>query len=124
MNQTFIIQDLKSDKGEVQDARAVGPSASGGGTIQVDVEGTETTIIPEADHLYRCGELTSFTISNPPARGAYCIIFSSGATPTYITIPASVKGLESFTTAANTRYEINVLDSYALVKGWPLEVSA
>lgn len=95
-----------------------------GGLRAAAVSGTSPSITPVAGTCYDCGSLTSLTVSNPPARGAYCIIFSSGATPTYTTIPASVKGLESFAAAANTRYEINVLDSYALVKGWPLEVSA
>lgn len=87
------------------------------------VSGATPTITPANNTIYECGELTSLTISNPPATGSYSIVFTSGSTATTTTIPATVKGLESFTAAANTRYEINVLDNYALVAGWVVSTS-
>ena len=84
----------------------------------VEVSGTTPTIIPEANTIYSCGELTSLTISNPPASGAYSIVFTSGSTATETTFPSSILGLEDFAAEANTIYEINVLDNRAVVGSW------
>lgn len=84
----------------------------------VTVEGTDPTINPADNTIYNCGELTSLTITNPPASGAYSIVFTSGATATTTTIPATILGLEDFAPEANTMYEINVLDNRAVVGSW------
>jgi hypothetical protein len=84
----------------------------------VEVTGTTPTITPAANTIYNCGELTSLTISNPPATGAYSIVFTSGSTATSTTIPATILGLENFSAEANTLYEINVLDNRAVVGSW------
>jgi len=84
----------------------------------VEVSGTTPTIYPVANTIYNCGELTSLTITNPPATGAYSIVFTSGSTATTTTIPATILGLESFAAEANTLYEINVLDNRAVVGSW------
>ncbi len=86
----------------------------------VTVEGSTPTIEPAANTIYKCGELTSLTISNPPATGAYVIKFTSGSTATTTTIPASIIFPEAFAAEANTRYEINVEDGYAVAVGWPV----
>lgn len=87
-----------------------------------DVSGSTPTIIPEADTVYNCGEVTSLTISNPPATGAYSVVFTSGATATVTTFPATILGLEDFAAEANTLYEINVLDSRAVIGSWAVSV--
>lgn len=84
----------------------------------VTVSGTTPTITPIRNRIYNCGELTSLTISNPTATGAYSVIFTSGSTATVTTFPASILGLEDFAAEANTIYEINVLDNRALVGSW------
>lgn len=84
----------------------------------VTVSGTTPTIEPQANTIYTCGELTSLTITNPPATGAYSIVFTSGATATVTTFPASILGLEDFAAEANTIYEINVLDNRAVIGNW------
>lgn len=87
-------------------------------TIDVYPEGSDVEISPQVQRLYKCGTLTSLTISNPTASGAYSIVFTSGATPTVTTIPATILGLEDFAAEANTLYEINVLDNRAVVGSW------
>lgn len=82
------------------------------------VSGTTPTITPAANTTYQCGELTSLTISNPPATGAYSIVFTSGSTATTTTIPSTILGLENFSAEANTMYEINVLDNRAVIGKW------
>lgn len=88
----------------------------------VEVSGTTPTITPAANTIYNCGELSSLTVSSSPASGAYSIVFTSGATPTVTSFPASILGLESFASAANTLYEINVLDNRAVVGSWAVSV--
>jgi hypothetical protein len=70
-------------------------------------------ITPEANTIYNCGELTSLTISNPPATGKYSVIFFSGATAT------TTVGIENFVAEANKRYKITVEDNYATYDSWP-----
>lgn len=82
------------------------------------VSGATPTITPVDHHTYKCGTLTSLTISSPPATGEYTIVFTSGATATTTTIPSTILGLESFAASANTLYEINVLDNRAVVGSW------
>lgn len=86
------------------------------------VSGATPSITPTANHFYKCGTLTSLTISNPPATGSYSIVFTSGSTATTTTIPSSILGLESFAPEANTMYEINVLDNRAVVGSWEVSV--
>ena len=90
------------------------------GTIQQTVSGTTPTITPAANTVYNCGELTNLPISTPTASGAYSIVFTSGATPTVTTFPATILGLEDFAAEANTAYEINVLDNKAVVGSWAM----
>lgn len=87
----------------------------------VTVSGSTPSITPEDNHIYKCGELDSLTITDPPATGAYTVIFASGSTATVATIPATVifPGSGSLTVEADTRYEINVMDGYATVQTWP-----
>lgn len=82
-------------------------------TSTESVSGTTPTITPEANTIYQCGELTSLTISNPPATGKYSIVFYSGATPT------TTVGIENFAAEANKRYKITVEDNYATYDSWP-----
>jgi hypothetical protein len=84
----------------------------------VTVSGTTPTVTPVINTIYQCGELASLTVNNPPMTGAYSIVFTSGATATTTTIPATILGLEDFAAEANTLYEINVLDNRAVVGSW------
>lgn len=90
-------------------------------TTTVTVSDAAAAITPVAGRKYKCtaAALTSLTITDPPASGSYVITFVSGSTPTTTTIPVSVIFPEAFAPAANTRYEINVEDGYAVAVGWP-----
>lgn len=84
--------------------------------------GASVTITPADNTIYKCGTLDSLTITNSPVSGAYCIVFTSSATPTVTTFPATILGLENFAAEANTLYEINVLDNRAVVGSWAVSV--
>lgn len=87
-------------------------------TVVTDLGSSSITLAPQDNTEYNYGELSSLTITNPPSIGAYSIVFTSGATATTTTIPATILGLENFVTEANTLYEINVLDNRAVVGSW------
>lgn len=111
--------------GQMTPAQAVRTRENLGAAVADMVEtvtGTTPTIEPAANTIYNCGELASLTISNPPATGAYSIVFTSGGTATTTTIPATILGLEDFAAEANTIYEINVLDNRAVVGSWAVSV--
>ena len=112
----YAVQSFRSDRGEVAACRVLKP---GGEDLRTEVlSGTELTLKPEPGTLYRCGELRSLTLTDPPASGAWMLVFGSGETPTETAIPDSVLGLEDFAAASGAVYEINVLDGRALVSGW------
>lgn len=85
----------------------------------VEVSGTTPTIEPQANTIYNCGELTALTVTAITNPGDFIIRFTSGATPTTTNFPASMVFPEAFSAEANTRYEINVSNGYALAVGWP-----
>lgn len=86
--------------------------------IVVTVSGTTPTITPANNTIYNCGEVTSLTISNPTATGAYSIVFTSGSTATDLSIPPALKMPDGFSVEANRLYEINVLANRATIGSW------
>ena len=89
----------------------------------VSVSGTTPTIQGEAGTYYICGEVSTLTIT-PPATGIIDVIFSSGTTPTVLTVsPPSnmqMKWVNDFDTTAlepDTVYEINILNGNLGVVG-------
>lgn len=94
---------------------------SGGGMNIVNLSGTQITQVGADNTFYVCGELTELTFT-APAVGITMIRFTSGTTPTVLT----VNGVTSWmfdndpTTAsleANKTYDINVLNGVGVV-GW------
>ncbi len=88
----------------------------------VIASGSEAVIVPEVNTVYRCGTLTSLTITNPPAAGSWSVVFTSGAVATSTTLPANIFGLEEFAALKNTLYEVNVLDNRAVIGSWAVQV--
>lgn len=84
----------------------------------VAISGTTPTITPEDNAIYNCGEVERLTISNPTATGDYSIVFTSGSTPTDLSIDPAIKMPDGFSVEANKRYEINVSNSWAVVGSW------
>lgn len=87
----------------------------------VTVSGTTPTITGKAGIRYICGEVSTLSIT-PPASGIIDVIFTSGSTPTVLTVPSTVKFPEWFdptSLVANTVYEINIADGvYGAVMTW------
>ena len=88
-------------------------------TTVTDLSSTSITLASAADNTeYNYGELSALTISSIPASGWFSVVFDSGSTPTVLTVPNTMIMPDSFAVEANTRYEINCKDGYALVAGW------
>ena len=80
------------------------------------VSGTTPTIAAKAGVRYICGEVATLGIT-VPATGCIDVVFTSGSTPTVLTItpPTGVTvkwagGFDPTSLEANTTYEINILD--------------
>lgn len=85
----------------------------------VSVSGTTPTIVAKSGIRYVCGEVA--TLDFTPSQTGICdVVFTSGSTPTVVTLPSTVKFPDSsFVAEANTTYEINILDGvYGAVMAW------
>ena len=85
----------------------------------VTVSGTSPTITALSGVRYVCGEVATLDFT-PCATGICDVVFTSGSTPTVVTLPNTVKFPDgSFTAEANKTYEINILDGiYGAVMAW------
>lgn len=94
-----------------------------GSTGTVDVSSAAPTITAVENTRYVCGEVTSLTIT-PPASGVCIVRFTSGSTPTLLTLPSTVKFPEWFDSTAletDTIYEMCITDGiYGAVMSWAL----
>ena len=85
----------------------------------VTVSGTAPVITAVSGVRYVCGEVATLDFT-PCATGICDVIFTSGSTPTVVTLPNTVKFPDgAFTVEANKTYEINVMDGvYGVVMSW------
>lgn len=86
-----------------------------------NISGTTPAITGEANTRYMCGEVTSISIT-PPNVGTIDVVFTSGSTPTVLTVPNTVIFPAWFNSASlepNTTYELNIMDGiYGAVMAW------
>lgn len=78
----------------------------------VPVSGTAPTITAAPGTRYVCGELASLQFT-PSATGICDVVFTSGAAPTVLTVPGTIKWPDWFnpmSLEANATYELNVMD--------------
>ena len=93
------------------------PLASGEVQV-VNVSGSNPTITAEYNKRYVCGEVSTLTIT-PASQGCTDVVFTSGTTPTVLSLPNTVKMPSWFTVEASKTYEINILDGvYGSVMAW------
>lgn len=95
------------------------------GSIKVvTVTGTNPVIQAEENTRYICGEVSTLDITLP-ASGIVDVVFTSGSTPTVLTITPptgqTVKwanGFDPTNLDADTTYEINIMDGLGVAVGW------
>ena len=85
----------------------------------VTVSGTSPVIAAVSGVRYVCGEVATLDFT-PCATDICDVVFTSGSTPTVVTLPNTVKFPDgAFTAEANKTYEINVMDGvYGVVMAW------
>ena len=90
------------------------------------VSGTTPSITAKAGVRYICGECSTLTIVTP-ASGCIDVTFTSGTTPTVLTVTSAkanttikwANGFDPTSLDANTVYEINILDGeFGVVGSW------
>lgn len=94
-------------------------TGGGGGMNIVNLSGTQITQVGADNTMYMCGELTELTFTAPSV-GITGIRFTSGTTPTVLTISGVTAWMFDFdptTLEADTTYEINILNGIG-VAGW------
>lgn len=96
-------------------------TGGGGGMSIVNLSGTQITQVGADNTFYVCGELTELTFT-APAVGITMIRFTSGTTPTVLTVNGVTSWMfDNDPTAtsleANKTYDINVLNGVGVV-GW------
>lgn len=83
---------------------------------EVTVSGTTPVIIAEANTRYICGTVATLSFT-PPATGITDIIFTSGSTPTVLTVPNTVRWANEFDPTfliASKTYELNIMDGIGI----------
>lgn len=96
-------------------------TGGGGGMNIVNLSGTQITQVGADNTFYVCGELTELTFTAPSV-GITMIRFTSGTTPTVLTVNGVTSWMyDNDPTAAsleaNKTYDINVLNGIGVV-GW------
>lgn len=90
--------------------------------ITVATDGVVTQALEAGKWYHFTGALTSLTLTlTAPASGEmahYHFDFVSGSSAVPLTVPASVVMPDDFTTEVNTRYEVDILNNYAVVASW------
>ena len=98
----------------------VDQTGGGGGMNIVNLSGTQITQVGADNTFYVCGELTELTFT-APAVGITMIRFTSGTTPTVLTISGVTAWMYGFDPTtdieASKTYDINVLNGIG-VAGW------
>lgn len=86
--------------------------------ITVKISGMNPKIEAIPNVIYDCGELLSLDFT--PCEDGICdVIFSSGSTPTILTLPDTVRMPNGFTVLENRTYEINILNGkYGVATSW------
>ena len=87
-------------------------------SISVTVTGTDPVIQANSNTRYICGEVATLSFT-PCASGICEVIFTSGTTPTVLTLPQTVTLPERFEVEASHTYEISIVDGvYGAVMYW------
>ena len=86
-------------------------------TTYVTLSGTQVTQVGADNTMYLCGELAELTFT-APATGITAIRFTSGTTPTVVTLNGITMPDDWTGAKASTTYEINVLNGLGVWQAW------
>lgn len=93
-------------------------AGAGESMVVENVTGTTPTITAESSHIYICGTVDTLNFT-PSATGVCEVIFTSGATPTTLVVPNTVRMPDWFVVQPNSTYEISIFNGiYGAVTVW------
>ena len=102
------------------------PTVSGGGgetsanIPRQEMQNTDTTVTLQPNILYVFPEMTTLTVmlgnpSDTNIANEYHFFFTSGATPTSLTLNDVLS--DTYSIEANTKYEVSILEGIAYIRG-------
>lgn len=96
------------------------PAGASGELVVETVTGSTPSITGVSNHRYICGTVSTLSIT-PPESGIIDVVFTSGTTPTVLTVPNTVTFPAWFNPAslqASVTYEISIADGMGVVAVW------
>ena len=113
-------QNIQNTKDEIEEdigelSNAIDQKADK--TTYVTLSGTTVTQTGADNTMYLCGELATLSFT-APATGITAIRFTSGTTPTVVTLNGITMPDDWTGAEASTTYEINVLNGYGVWQSW------
>lgn len=107
---------------------ALGRAGHGGGgddsspEVEVSTSGSVTQALDAGKIYHFTGELTSLTLTlnaaEPGKLEQYHFDFTAGASAPTLTLPNAVVMADDWNIDTNTRYEVDILNNYAVIVGW------
>lgn len=101
------------------------PTVSGGGETSANIprqemQNTNTTVTLQPNILYAFPEMSTLTVmlgnpSDTDIANEYHFFFTSGATPTSLTLNDVLS--DTYSIEANTKYEVSILEGVAYIRG-------
>lgn len=120
------VDDVQLNGTSIVDGDGVANITPGSLDFVSNVSGTTPSITGSAGMRYVCGECSTLSIT-APASGCIDVTFTSGSTPTVMTVTSAkanttikwANGFDPTSLEANTTYEINILDGeFGVVGSW------
>lgn len=116
----------KGDPGEKGEKGERGEKGESGITTQVDHGTSDTTFELPPNQMHTWGEVPSLTLTLGAGTSGivneYLFAFTSGATPTTLSLPESIQ--TDIYVDANTHYECSIVGDYMTFHDWPVEEAA
>lgn len=120
--------NLKGEKGDKGEVGPVGPKGEAG-KVELSIDKIQSADNGEinANIFYDFGLVSDLSLTfiegDSDKVNEYMFSFTSGATPTVLTLPANVQWANELTIEANKRYEISIVDNIGLWCAVDLAVS-
>lgn len=125
----FVTREEYNASEAAWDERVSSNTSLAEAALKVCVESSDSTLTLAPDKHYEFGEVESLTLNFAMLdylevyRNEYSFTFTSGTTPTVLTLPSSVQWANELTVEANKRYEISIVDNIGLWCAVDLAVS-
>lgn len=115
---TNVSTPTSANDAATKDYVDIAVAGAGESMVVENVTGTTPAITAESSHIYICGTVDTLNFT-PSATGVCEVIFTSGATPTTLVVPNTVRMPDWFVVQPNSTYEISIFNGvYGAVTVW------